>query len=219
MSSSPLVFCQGVIEMTRAILVLICLTLLTSTGLLLAGNENAKVAVHLMPYDCDRRCNRKFPAINTCEEILTTYTGGVDIDFFPVFFNLVDYQAVEYAVEWPGSYSCLFIDCSDNNLCDIVWSGDGITQVWNECQPHTVCIPGWGWITVDTPGMVCVVPHPVTGEIATAACEYTRDPYVLDYPNASYCAGIFGVKGHNPCLPKAHATAATTWGAIKHMFR
>jgi hypothetical protein len=218
MIANPPVY-EGVIGMARAFVGMACLILLTVTGLLADGNENAKVAVHLLPYDCNRRCIRKFPVINSCEEIQTTYVGGVDIDFFPVFFNLVDYQGVEYAVEWPGSYSCLFIDCADNSLGNIVWPGDGITQAWSTCQPYSVCVPGWGCITVDTPGMVCVVPHPVMGAINTAGCEYTPDPYVLDYPDASYCAGIFGVKGHDPCLPKEQATVATTWGSIKHMFR
>jgi hypothetical protein len=210
---------EEVIGMVRMIAVLICLIVLLGTCLPASANENAKVAVHLLPYDCHRRCNNKLPAINSCEDILTTYTGGVNIDFFPVFFNLVEYQGFEYAVEWPGTFSCLFIDCSDNSLGNIVWPGDGITQVWNECQHYSFCVPGWGWIVVDTPGMVCVIPHPLSDEILTAACHGATDPYVLDYPNASYCAGIFGVIGHSPCLPKQHETAAITWSSIKHMFR
>jgi hypothetical protein len=63
-----------------------------------------------------------------------------------------------------------------------------------------------------------VVPTSITGEIAVSGCEYTLDPDRLDYPSASYCAGVCGAAGHSPCLPKTQATVATTWGSIKSLF-
>ena len=194
------------------------LVLVTVTGVLGEVNEDIKVAVHVLPYDSGRACHRKFPVIGSCDQIVTTYAGCGNIDFFPVFFNLVDHQGLEYAVEWPGTYSCVFGDCSDGHLGGIRWSGDWITQFWAECQPYGIAIPGWGWITVDSPGMVCVVPPSITGLIAVGPCDYAPDPDHLDYPYASYCAGVCGEIGHNPCLPKTHATVATTWGSIKNLF-
>jgi hypothetical protein len=209
---------EEVVDVASKVVIAAGLVLIMVTAALGGGNENGKVAVHVLAYDSGRACHRKFPVIWACHDIITTYEGCGDIDFFPVFFNLLEYRGFDYAVEWPGGYSCVFTDCSYGHLGEIRWSGDWISQVWSECQHYSVAIPGWGWITVGDPGMICVVPNPLSGEVSMCDCGDGPDCDYLDYPNASYCAGICGAIGHNPCLPKTHATTAATWGSIKSLF-
>ena len=161
--------------MASKVIVAVGLVLITVTGVLGGINEDGKVAVHVLAYDSNRACHRKFPEIYGCYDIVTTYAECGNIDFFPVFFNLVEYQGIEYAVEWPGTYSCVFGDCSDGHLGGIRWSGDWITQIWTVCQTGGVAIPGWGWITVGDLGMVCVVPVEATGAISIADCSGGSD--------------------------------------------
>lgn len=207
--------------MTRAFALSVVIAIIGMATSVTGGiNESAKVAVHLVPYDCNRACSRNFPEFTDCSDINTTYCGCGNIDFFPVFFDLVEYRGLEYAVEWPGLCSCVFSTCSYCQIGEIVWPGDGISQVWLDCRQHGVAVPGWGWITVDVPGQVCVVPHPMTGNITIAGCELPAETDDLDFPTAAFCGGVCGARGQNPCGgPPEQATVATTWGSIKRVFK
>jgi hypothetical protein len=193
---------------------------LVMAGALTGGaNQHAKVGVHVVPYNCNRACNRFFPQIKSLHDITATYDGCGDIDFFPVFFDLVEYKGFEYGVDWPGSYSCVFISCSYTRLGDIVWPGDGISQVWPDCQPYAVAIPGWGWLTIDVPGTICIVPHPLTDMITVADCRDPADLDYVDYLTSVFCAGVCGKAAESPGDVMTIATEPTTWGSIKGMFR
>ena len=188
---------------------------LTSVGLT-GPNASVRVAVHVLPRDCDRGCSRKFPEISDPCNIKATQEGCGDFDFFPVFYDLNECLGVQYAVVWPGSYSCIFSMCAFSHIGEIVWPGDWIAQCFEDCQTGFSVIPGWGWITVNEPGRICIAPDPFSGQIKVLDCSCGQ----IDNPVATYCAGVCGAEGDDPCTESiAKATEATTWGAIKGMFR
>jgi uncharacterized repeat protein (TIGR01451 family) len=159
-------------------------------------NPNAKAAIHVLPHNPDLTCSHDFPEIISCQQIVTTYGGCDDVDIFPVFFDLVEYQGVEYGIEWPGIGSCAFTSCSDLTIGGIENSGDGISHAWYVCHSGPVAIPGWGWLTADEYGPVCLVPHPLAGGVIVGDCDYGS---VLDTLETTFCAGVCGMPGDEPC--------------------
>jgi hypothetical protein len=203
-----------VFAMIRYSALLLCIVLVTVSSVIAGQNPNSKVAVHVLPHEPDRACRRNFPAIENLCDINATYEGCGNIDVFPVFYDLVQYQGLEYGLEWPGSYSCVYTVCSDSHLWDIVWPGDGTSQIWGECRTGAVAIAGWGWITTDVPGLVRVVGHPASGHIIVGGCNTKLDTVAV-----TYAAGVCGAAGEGPCGPGEQAVAAATWGGIKGIFR
>ncbi|MFH1312363.1 MAG: DUF11 domain-containing protein [Candidatus Eisenbacteria bacterium] len=133
------------------------------------------------------------PEISYCTDLRTTLDTCGDVDFFPVFFEVIECQGIEYGVTWPGSYSCAFTSCSDLKIGDIIWPGDGVSHAWFDCQPGPVAIPGWGWVSVNDSGHIRVVPHPGTGEITVGDCVRR-----LDDIEDVYSAGVCGALGDDP---------------------
>jgi hypothetical protein len=171
-------------------------------------NTDAKVAVHVIPHS-SRSCTKGFPIITMCAEIATTEPGP-DVDAFPVFFDLVEYQGFDYGMTYPGLYSAVFTSCSDLTIGTILYPGDGVSHAWTTCQPGPVAIPGWAWIW--DYGMVCVVPHPAAGGPTIGDCTGGADGVMCNF-----CAGIGGFIGDDPCWPTA--TETSTWGGVKSMFK
>jgi hypothetical protein len=165
-----------------------------------ANYGTAKVAVHVEPHR-SRTCTKDMPAITVYEDIIMTLDTP-DADCFPVFFDLSEYQYVEYGLTWPGLYSCAFAHCCDVTTGFIINPGDGVTLGWLTCQPGPVAIAGWAWIY--DYGSVCVVPHPVAGGPLVGDCSGMWDEVV-----ANWCAEIGLI-----C-----ATEAGTWGEIKSLFK
>jgi hypothetical protein len=155
-------------------------------------NPHARVAVHVLPH-ASRSCTKGFPVIDNCGDFVTTEPGP-DADCFPVFYYLTEYQGFDYALTWPGMYSCVFTSCSDVTIGGIVWPGDGISQTWDTCRSGWAAVTGWAWI-VDY-GLVCVAPHPDLGSINVRDCH---DPPGIDHPDYSVCAGLGGVAGDEAC--------------------
>ena len=88
------------------------LALLCSAVALAGSNPAAKVGIHVLPHDPERWCYSNFPVIDEAEDIVFTYAGCEEVDFFPVFFDLTECRCVEYAVVWPGNQTCSFNPCS-----------------------------------------------------------------------------------------------------------
>ena len=62
----------------------------------LAGNNpQAKAAIHVRAHNAKAGCN--VGTIASCEDISTTYPSE-SVDVFPVFFNLNEYQELEYGI-------------------------------------------------------------------------------------------------------------------------
>jgi uncharacterized repeat protein (TIGR01451 family) len=152
------------------------------------------MAVHVLPHSGNRTCTNEFPDLEYCYFAITTHEACEDIDVFPVFFDLVEYQGFDYGLTWPGTGSCAFTSCSDLAIGQLENPGDGISHAWYVCQPSHLVIPGWGWITGDTPGRICIVPHPIAGGPNVGDCSGE-----LDQPVTSACAGICGEEGDEPC--------------------
>ena len=209
--------------MKQALIVAIGLVLVVS-GLALAGNNpNVKVGVHVLPHDPERGCYLNFPVVDDPSDIVFTYDGcGEEVDFFPIFFDLTECNCVEYAVVWPGSQTCTFTICSYSHIGQLVNSGDWIAQCWRDCPSGYATIPGWGEVTMDTPGYVCLAEAPATGMISILDCDGA-----IDEPTANFCAGVCGTIGQNPCTAGIPGTIGendqetdlTTWGGIKSLFR
>ncbi|MFH1311656.1 MAG: hypothetical protein ABIJ00_00360 [Candidatus Eisenbacteria bacterium] len=193
-------------------LLLSCIAVAAISVVAFAGlNTDAKVAVHVLPH-ASRTCSG-LPTIAGCADIIETETSH-DVDAFPVFFDMVEYQGFDYGMSWPGLYSCVFTSCSYLTIGDIVWPGDGIAHAWATCQPGPVGIPGWAWI-FDF-GTVCVIPHPLFDRISAADCQggTTADSVLT---SRSFCAGIGGSSGENPC--GTMGIESSTWGDIKAVFK
>jgi hypothetical protein len=178
-----------------------------------------KVAVHVEPHH-DRTCNRDFPTITDCSDIVSATLTG-DVDFFPVFYGFEQYLGMEYGVDWPGTYSCAFTHCSFSALGDIQWPAgsvpqgdwiDGITHGYAECVHSPIAIPGWGWIYEPGPATIRVVPHPIAHYIGVDLCSDGLNGHV----GCSFAAGIGGAEGEQPCGPSL--TQPSTWGHIKALF-
>jgi hypothetical protein len=196
--------------MKRITVIAACLVLVLA-GVALAGNNPlVKVAVHVKDHNSKQACGA-LPAIGACEDINTTYAQH-SFDAFPVFFDLVEYQGVEYGMCWPDwTYSAAWNQCADLVIGEIVWPGDGISQTWTSCRNEAIMITGWAWLYADGPGLVTVCNHPVTGEIQVLDCHEA-----INAPVANYPAGVFGAEGEDPCQPVM--IQPTTWGAIKGIF-
>jgi hypothetical protein len=171
-------------------------------------NTDAKSAVHTIPH-ASRTCAKNFPVISHCGDIQAT-EPSVDVDAFPVFYDLVEYQGFDYGLSWPGMYSCAFTSCSDLAIGTIAWPGDGISHAWYTCQYEPVAITGWGWI-YDS-GFICITAHPSAGGPNIGDCQGE-----LGQPICNFCAGIGGYIGDDPCEPTA--TEPSSWGGIKAMFK
>jgi uncharacterized repeat protein (TIGR01451 family) len=156
-------------------------------------NPDGKVAVHVLSHE-NRTCGKAFPVIAYCGEIVTTYGDCGDVDFFPVFFGLTGYTGVHYGLLWPGSGSCFFTSCSDLVIGQIELSGDGIAQAWTDCHMEAAVIPGWGWIATEEPGLICVDVHPGNNTLEIIDCNFEEES-----PRMSFCAGVCGEAGMDPC--------------------
>ena len=200
--------------MKQALVVAITLVL-TASGLALAGNNpEVKVGIHVLPHDPERGCYLNFPVVDDPSDIVFTYDGcGEEVDFFPIFFNLTECQGVEYAVVWPGSQTCTFTICTYSHIGQLVNSGDWIAQCWLDCRTDYAVIPGWGEVTMDQPGYVCLGEVGPSGRIGILDCHEA-----IDVPIANFCAGVCGTIGENP-LYADQATIPTTWGGVKSLFR
>lgn len=66
------------------------------------------------------------------------------VDGFPVFYDLIEYRRLDYGMTWMFFYSCWLRGCSDLTIGDPMFSGEGVSDIWIECQPGPIIIPGWG---------------------------------------------------------------------------
>ena len=204
--------------MVRALLCACAMIHILSASAFPGINADHKVAVHVMPHE-SRDCTKNFPAIEACGDIATTYEGCGDIDFFLVFFNLVRWQGMEYGLWWPPQWGeCVYTTCAgDLFIGDIVSSGDGLAAACFECQHTEIVVAGFAWVLAETPGTVCPVlsPCPTAPHLGVGDCsEFGGE---LDFARCSFCAGICGAIGDDPCGPTQ--TEARAWGAVKALFR
>lgn len=207
-------FTSKEVNYMKETLIVMAVLMLILSGLAVAGsNPHVKVGIHVLPHDPERGCYLNFPVVDDPGDIVFTYEGCEEVDFFPIFFDLTECKGVQYAVVWPGSQSCTFTICSYTHIGEIVHSGDWIAQCWQGCRTDYALIPGWGEVTMDEYGLVCLAELGNGEDIAILNCHES-----LDYPTANFCAGVCGRVGENP-LYADQATVSTTWGEIKGLFK
>jgi hypothetical protein len=159
-------------------------------------NLSAKVAVHVIPYKSQMNCGERLPEIESCWDIQFTYEGD-DFLAFPVFFDLNEYQGVEFGLSWPDwAGSAAWHSCSDLAIGDISHPGDGVSQVWRTCHLDHAAVTGWVWLHADGPGYIYVCPHPHTQRILVLNCRQR-----VDEAHCSAAAGVNGFVGDDPCRP------------------
>ena len=180
--------------MRRAAVSLILVVMLACTTAYAGSNLDAKAAIHVLAHDASRSCSKNFPEIEWCEDIVTTFDGCGDVDIFPVFFDLAEYQGIEYGIVWPGSETCAFTSCSDLHIGGIVNPGDGISHAWYTCHTDPIVVPGWGWLPATEYGMICLADHPTAGGINLGDCSGELDEVIT-----VFCAGVCGQEGDSPC--------------------
>jgi len=164
----------------------------------LAGsNPDAKVAIHVSSHVAKRTCDN-LPVIGSCEDMAHTYSGGGDVDFFVVFFDLQGHTALSYSVDWPADWGeCAFTTCCDFTIGGIVEPGDSVAQSWTDCDSSAISIAGYGWLGgIETPGHISIGPMPGYG-IEIVDCEFQVDTSVV-----AYRAGVYGATGDDPCCSR-----------------
>ena len=186
--------------------------MIASTAAFAGQNPEAKVAIHVEAH-VSRTCTKNFPTIASPDDIVYT-DAGTDMDAFPVFFDMVEYQGFDYGMTWPGTYSCAFTSCSDLTIGTIQYPDDGISHAWYACQASGIAVVGWGWISEPAAARICIVNHPVAAGIIAGDCSGVKDTIYVDEEHV-FCAGIAGGTGDKPQSP----TEATSWGKIKAIFK
>jgi hypothetical protein len=201
--------------MKKVLAIALALTFLLSAAAFAGMNYEHKVAVHIDVH-ASRTCTKNFYVYTGCGSINVTWETCVDIDVFPVFFDLTAVTGIEYGLTWPVEwYSCAYTKCAgDFQIGDIVWPGNGAAHTWSVCQYVDNVVAGYGWLWAGTPGMVCPVPNSTTGFIGTSDCATPKE---ADDPMCIFCSGACGMVGDDPCAPTG--TEQSTWGEIKGMFR
>jgi hypothetical protein len=211
----------------RTLQVVVVMLVVAFAAVTAAGpNVSVKVAVHVLAHDEMRTCLKLFPVITGCADIVTTYTGCGDIDIFPVYYDLVEYGAVQYGLTWPSEWgTCAFHSCSDNIIYhfDLYGDpgafdpGDAVGQTWIGCYSGPVLVPAWGTLSATTAGLICMIGHidldPFEPQIRN--CGFQE----VDVPVSNVCAGACGAFGCDPCYGGPSATEERAWGSIKELFR
>ena len=176
------------------------------------ANAVHKIAVHTQPHG-NTTCNRNFPSIEGCEDIVCTYGPCGDVDVFPVFYDLSEVSRIQYGLTWPAEWgSCVFQSCiGDQSIGEIAYPGDGYDIVWLECQQVSTLVCGVGWLYADFPGQVTAVADPGHGFVGTFDCSNVQDD-----PAGVSPAGICGTPGGDPC--GTAGVVQTTWGKVKSLF-
>jgi hypothetical protein len=157
-------------------------------------NYDAKIAVHVVEYDPHMNCGERLPVIQGCAWIQSTYEGA-DVLAFPIFFDLCEYQGVEFGLSWPDwEGGAVWQSCADLSIGEITHPGDGVSQVWHDCHLDNAVVPGWIWVYADGPGHIEPCGHPYTGEVQILNCWQEVDKLYWGYR-----AGVNGAEGDNPC--------------------
>jgi hypothetical protein len=180
------------------------------------ANSEHKLAIHVKPHPTS--CTTGHPRFTNCTQITFTYAGCGEVDIVPVFYDLTEYRANEFGLEWPAQWGSMsWLRCrGDVAVGTITRSGDGTAIAWSSCQRTWSIAPGFGWLSPSSGGRVCPIRDLPTNDWGTVDCAPEPGPY-YDYPAFVYCAGICGAAGDDPC--NQPGSAGSTWGEIKAIFK
>jgi hypothetical protein len=204
-------------SIVRGLIVPACVVLIpiVAAPALAGSNLNYKAAIHIASHQ-SWTCDTNWPVIEDCSGIQTTYQGCSDFDVFPVFFDMVEVQRIEYAINWPADWGdCAYTSCAgDNTIGNIVSPGDGIAHEWTQCFQTQVLIPGYASFAGPvSPGIVVLATHPTTGFLGATDCDGARDLLI-----GLAASGVCGIPGEDAC-DCGCAVEVRSWGGIKGLFR
>jgi hypothetical protein len=176
-----------------------------------AGNASLKVAIHVVPHG---PVSRKLPVITACDQVVSSYPGTGEIDFFPVFYDLRGYRKLEFGITWPEAWgSCQFTVAGGEIWAgEIAEPGGDISIGWGSCQHTWSLVAGYGRLSTAGPGRICPVPNQRSQRLGAANCNPEQPGF--DSAQGVYCAGIGGEAGDRPCPEKT-----TPWEQLKSLFR
>ena len=191
--------------MTRfAAFVTVTLTVLMMTVPVIAGPETAsgQVEVPMIAVHIEEHVSRNCEDLPVIEEtsLRTTYAGVGQIDAYVVLFRFKEAKGMSFAMRWPETWGTgTWHDCSHLKIADITSPGDVTSLVWKDCVTDSLpMIVGWLTLTVNSPGIIEVLPAPKEGAIAIADCnEIAVEMYEAI---VSLKAGAGGASGDDPAL-------------------
>jgi len=180
------------------------------------GNTGCKIAVHVKAHPTS--CAKGYPVFRNCLDINTTYPGLGDIDLMPVVYDLFEYTAVEFGLQFDDGCTMSWVRCKGDFEVGRIGteSPSGTAIYWLTCQRTWAVAPGYGWCYASKPGLVCPVPNPATDRVGTLDCGASPGPY-YDQVMFAGCAGIGGPFGDYPC--GRLQAGPSTWGSIKALFQ
>ena len=211
--------------MRHTLIIAFCLACLVPAVCLAWGSNRLFMgAIHVRAHNDAAGCDYTVPhgEILTCQDIVTTEPAQ-SIDAFPVFYDVVEYRALEYGLTWPSfTSSAVFTSCADLTIGEIRNPGDSVSHAWIECQNGNICVPGFIWLYADSPGKVCFAPHHLSGYVQFLDCSLERD-----LVSWTACAGIYGAAGDAPCPDTTtsgvedhpEVREPSTWGEVKSLFQ
>lgn len=202
----------------RIVAIVLALVLVASAALAGVGhNPVHKIAIHIKSHPTS--CTENYPTFPDCVSIQHTYSGCGDIDVMPVFYDLIEFTAVEFGLTWwlDPSLSMVWTRClGDAAVGTIVQSGDGTAITWGACQHSYSVAPGYGWLSVTGQEIMYPDHNPETLRCGVIDCQASPGPY-FDYALQYSAGGICGILGDDPCMPVG--VRQSTWGAIKVLVR
>jgi len=205
--------------MLRAGLLLSVFAFLLAATAWSGQNPDVKVTIHLLSQE-ERTCTENFPVLTGCEDVSTCTGYDHQPDVFLVFYNLTGYSLLEYGVHFYYADWEFYSSCSDQVIIDnFGYELMGVTQFYDSCQPGPVAIPLWFRYWWAEGNQICIVEHPITGEISVGDCD---DPMGIDHAPYVFCLGLGGWEWcTDPCAPTQGPVPVegTTWGEVKALFR
>ena len=117
-------------------------------------------------------CTKAYPTFASCEAISTTWANTGDFCAMPVFFDLVEYVAVGFGIDWPADWGTgSWVRCKgDLAVGGITNPGEGTGITWTACQNTWSVAPGYIWLAASGAGMVELVADPATGDLGVVDC-------------------------------------------------
>jgi hypothetical protein len=201
--------------MKKVLVIAVALTLVLS-AVALAANSSAQVAVHVRAHNAKAGCT--VGPFTACTDITTTLAAP-SVDAFMVFYNLEEWKGVAFGFCWDATISSgTWNGCADLEIPSwsgpYMASGSGMASTWYVCHNEYAAVPGFVWVYVYGPGMMCPCDHPdplIENGIQILDCNQN-----LTYPECTRCAGLGGLVGDDPC--EVTGTAPSTWSEIKGLF-
>ena len=181
-----------------------------STG---PDNQNLKVVLHVVAHDA-RSCSENMPAITDRSDLVRMWDTYTDVDVFFVVFSYDSLTIVQFELEWPVEWgSGVTNHCSDLAIGSIENSGDQLSLAWQTCQSSDVRPQywpvAWTWLMPTSDGEIGIGSH----YLSVVDCGFQEAE-----PESIFNAGLNTDPYEGPPAGGV-ATVASTWGAVKAMFR